>query len=53
MFVYEFKNYQINFILNKHVKLDETYIDTQGHFKANLSNIMDVLGLLTSKLYET
>ena len=34
----------MNFIRNKHVKLDETCIDTQGRLKANLPNIMEVLG---------
>ena len=53
MFLYEFRTYHINFIQNKHVKLDETCIETQGRFKANLSNVMDVLGCLTSKLHET
>ena len=43
----------MSFIHNKHVKLDETCIDTQGHIKANLLNVMDVLGRLTSKVYET
>ena len=41
----------MNFIQNEHIKLDKTCLDTQGHFKANLSNFMDVLGLLTSKLH--
>ena len=43
----------INFIQNKHVKLDKTCLDTQGCFKANLSNVMDIVGRLTSKLHET
>ena len=42
MLVYEFRTTHMNFIQNKHVKLEETYIDTQGRFKANLSNVMDV-----------
>ena len=42
----------MSFIQNKHVKLDETYIYTQGHFKENFSNAMDILGRLTSKLHE-
>ena len=53
MFVYDFRTYHMSFIQNEHVKLDNTYIDTQGRFKANLSNIMDVLGRLTYKLHET
>ena len=40
----------MNFMYKEHVKLNETCLDTQGHFKAHLSNIMDVLGRLTSKL---
>ena len=39
---YKFRTSHINFIQNKHVKLDETYQGTQGHFEANLSNVMDV-----------
>ena len=42
MIIDEFRNSHMNFIQNKHVKLEETYIDTQGRFKANLSNVMDV-----------
>ena len=42
----------MSFIQNKHIKLDETCIGTQCCFKENLSNVMDVLGRLTSKLYE-
>ena len=53
MFIYEFGTYYTSFIKNEHVKLDKTYIDTQGHFKTNLSNVMNVLGSLTSKLHET
>ena len=45
--------YNMSFIQNKHVKLDETCIDKQGHFKACLSNIMYILGRLTSKLHKT
>ena len=51
--VYEFDTSHINVIQNEHVKLDETCLDTRGHFQARLSNIMDVLGRLTSKLNET
>ena len=43
----------MNLIQNEHVKLDEICIDTQGRFKANLLNIMEVIGRLTSKLHET
>ena len=42
----------MNFIQIEHVKLDETCQDTQGRVKANLSNVMDVVGRLTSKLDE-
>ena len=53
MFLYKFRTYHMIFIKNEHVKLDETYIDTQGYFKAHLSNVMDVLGRLTSKFHKT
>ena len=53
MFVYGFGTYHMSFIKNEHVNLYETYIDSQGRFKANLSKVMDVLGRLTSKLLET
>ena len=43
----------MNFTQNEHVKLNETCLDTKGHFKATFSNFMDVLGRLTSKLHET
>ena len=49
----EFNISAINLIQNEQVKLDEICLDTQGHFKAHLSNFMDVLGHLTSKLHET
>ena len=39
---YEFRTYNVSFIKNEHLKLDETCIDTQGYFKANLLNVMDV-----------
>ena len=32
---------KMNFIQNEHVKREETFLDTQGRFKANLSNVMD------------
>ena len=51
IFVFEFRTTHMNFIQNKHVKLDETCLDTQGRFKAKLSN--DVLRRLTFKLHET
>ena len=50
---YKFNTSQMNFIQNEHIKLDETRLDVQSHFKAYLLNIMDVLGHLTSKLHET
>ena len=50
MIVYEFNTSHMNFIKNKHVKLDKTCIDTQDHFKANLSIFMTVLGRLNFKL---
>ena len=53
MFIYDFRTYHMSFIQNEHVKLDKIYIDTEGHFKENLSNVMDVLKRFTSKLYET
>ena len=53
MLIYEFRTSHINFIQNEQVKLDKTCKDTKGHFKSNLSNVMDVLGRLTSKLNET
>ena len=53
MFVYEFRTYHINFIQNEHVKLDETYINIQGHFKENLLTVKDFLGRLTSKIHKT
>ena len=51
--VYDFSTSHMNFIQNEHVKLNETGIDTQGRFKRKLSNVIDVLGRLTSKLQET
>ena len=53
LIVYEFITFHVNFTQYKNIKLDETFLDTQGHFKANLLNVMDVLGRLTSKLYVT
>ena len=42
MIVYEFITYHINFMKSGHIKLDETCLDTQGLFKAHLSNVIDV-----------
>ena len=42
MLVYEFKTSHLNFIPKEHIKLNETYQDTQGRFMTNLSNIMDI-----------
>ena len=53
MFVYEFITSHINFIQNEHIKLYKRCLDKRGRYKANTSNIMDVLGSLTSKLHET
>ena len=53
MTVYDFRTSHMNFTQNKHVKLDETCLHTHGHFKATLSNIMDVFGRLTSKFHKT
>ena len=36
-----FRTSHMNFIQNEHVKFDETCLDTQGHFKVNMSNVMD------------
>ena len=49
MFVHEYITSHMN-LIQKHVILDESCIDTQGRFKANLSNVMDIFGRLTSKL---
>ena len=48
--VYEFSTSQMNFTENEYIKLDKTYLDTHGRFKAIFSNVMDVLRRLTSKL---
>lgn len=53
MFVYELRSSHINLIQNEHVKVDEICQDTQGLFKENLSNIIDILPYLTLKLHET
>ena len=42
MLVYDLMTSHTNFTQNKYIKLDETCQDTQGHFKARLSNVMDV-----------
>ena len=49
---YDFRSSHVNLIKNEHVKLNETRLDTQGCLKENLSNVMDVLGRLTSQLHE-
>ena len=41
--LYKFNTSDRNFIQNKHIKIDETRLDVQGHFKAYLLNVMDVL----------
>ena len=51
--VYEFRTSHMIFNQNEHVKINETSVDTEGHFKANLFNVMDALGRLTSKHHET
>lgn len=45
--------YLTNFKQNEHVKLTQTHENTQELFKVYVSNIMDVLGLLTSKHNKT
>ena len=40
--VYNIRTSHINFIQCEHVELDETCIDTQGRFKAKLSNVKNV-----------
>ena len=50
---YKFNTYHMNFIENEHVKLDETRLNVQGLLKPYLSNALDVLGHLTSKLQKT
>ena len=52
MIIYKFITSHINFTKNEHVKLDETQLDAQGQFEAYLSNALDVLGRLTSKVNE-
>ena len=39
--VYDINTCNMNFIQNEHVKLDETFLDTQGLFKAYLLNFMN------------
>ena len=48
--LYYFNTSQLNFIKNKKIKHDETRLDIQGQFNAYLSNALDVLGRLISKL---
>ena len=51
--IYESNTSHIILIQNKQIKLDETHLDRQGNFTTHLSNVMDVLGRLTSILHET
>ena len=53
MILYKFNTYHINFIQNEHVRFNKTFLNIQGRLKAYLSNTLDVLGRLTSKLIET
>ena len=53
MLIYDFRTSNINFIQNEQVKLDETYLDTHGSFKANILNVMDVVGRFASKSHNT
>ena len=53
MISYKFNTYHMNFIQNEYVKLDETFLGVQGRLNAYLSNALDVLGCLTSKLHAT
>ena len=50
--LYEFIHCHLNLIQNEQVKLNKTHLDTQGHFMATLSNVVDVLRRLTSKHHE-
>ena len=50
MFVHEYITSHMN-LIQKRVILEETCIDRQGRFKEKLSNVIDVLGRLTSKLH--
>lgn len=52
MTIYEFRTSNNNFIQNEQAKLDETCLNTEGYVKETLSNIIDVLGRLNSKLHE-
>ena len=51
--VYKFNTYHMNFIQNEHVKLNKTILDIKGRLKEYLSNALDVLGRLTSKLHKS
>ena len=51
--LYMFRTSQMTFIQSEHVKLDKTWLETQGHFKESFSKVMDVVGRLTSKHHET
>ena len=50
MILYDIRISHNNFIQNKQIKLDEGH---KGHFEANLTNVMEVLGRLALKLHET
>ena len=52
MILYEFITLHLNFIQKEHVKFNETCLNVQGRLKTYLSNTLDVLGHLTSKLHE-
>ena len=43
MIFYNFRTSYMNLIKKEHVKLNETCINSEGRFKANLLNVMDVL----------
>ena len=53
MIFYKFETFHMNFIQNEHIKLADSRLNVNGRLKAYLSNALDVLGHLTSKLHET
>ena len=53
MIIHDSLNSYMNLIQKEQLKLIETCLEKQGHLKATSSNIMDVLGRLTSKLHIT
>ena len=53
MLVYGLRTSYTNFNQNEYANLDEKFIDTQGCYKENISNVMDVLKRLTSKHSKT